>query len=257
MKRALILAIALVTSLASFGQILEPVTWSFSSNKVSETEYDLIFKADIDLEWAVYSQFIGDEGPIPTSFTFEENEAYERIGSVSESDDNKVTKYDAVFDMELSKFYNQAVFTQRVKLSSETAVIKGFLSYMTCDDRQCLPPTDEPFEFSISSSGVSASQGDLGEDIAVDEEATNALLYGLSPSELKRTEVKCTDEAQSTVSQAQESGKSLLSIFGLGMLTIAITGMFIAKGSESFRKRGWKLALVGIVFPLIFLFLLA
>ena len=45
-------------------------------------------------------------------------------------------------------------------------------------------------------------------------------------------------------------------IFGLGMLLIAITGMFIARGKESFRKRGWMFALVGIIFPLIFLVLL-
>jgi hypothetical protein len=46
-------------------------------------------------------------------------------------------------------------------------------------------------------------------------------------------------------------------IFGLAMLTIAITGMFIQKGENSFWKRGWKLALIGIIFPLIFLFLLS
>jgi hypothetical protein len=46
-------------------------------------------------------------------------------------------------------------------------------------------------------------------------------------------------------------------IFGMAMLLIAISGMFIAKGSESFRKRGWKFALIGIVFPLIFLLFLA
>lgn len=46
-------------------------------------------------------------------------------------------------------------------------------------------------------------------------------------------------------------------VFGLAMLTIAITGMFIEKGRNSFRKRGWWLALLGIIFPLIFLFLLA
>lgn len=46
-------------------------------------------------------------------------------------------------------------------------------------------------------------------------------------------------------------------IFGAAMLTIAITGMFIQKGENSFRSRGWKLALVGIIFPLIFLFLLS
>jgi len=46
-------------------------------------------------------------------------------------------------------------------------------------------------------------------------------------------------------------------VFGIAMLTIAITGMFIEKGGNSFRGRGWKLALAGIIFPLIFLFLLA
>lgn len=46
-------------------------------------------------------------------------------------------------------------------------------------------------------------------------------------------------------------------IFGAAMLVIAITGMFIEKGRNSFWKRGWKLALAGIIFPLIFLFLLS
>jgi hypothetical protein len=46
-------------------------------------------------------------------------------------------------------------------------------------------------------------------------------------------------------------------VFGVAMLVIAITGMFIQKGSKSFRKRGWIFALVGILFPLAFLFLIA
>ena len=46
-------------------------------------------------------------------------------------------------------------------------------------------------------------------------------------------------------------------IFGVAMLVIAFTGMFIEKGKNSFRSRGWKLALIGIIFPLIFLFLLS
>ncbi len=46
-------------------------------------------------------------------------------------------------------------------------------------------------------------------------------------------------------------------IFGIAMLTIALTGMFIEKGRLSFRSRGWKLALAGLLFPLVFLFLLS
>lgn len=46
-------------------------------------------------------------------------------------------------------------------------------------------------------------------------------------------------------------------IFGAAMLVIAITGMFIERGKNSFQSRGWKLALLGIIFPLVFLFLLS
>jgi hypothetical protein len=46
-------------------------------------------------------------------------------------------------------------------------------------------------------------------------------------------------------------------VFGLSMIIIAVTGMFIGSGKFSFRARGWKLALAGLVFPLIFLFLLS
>ncbi len=46
-------------------------------------------------------------------------------------------------------------------------------------------------------------------------------------------------------------------IFGVAMLVIAITGMLITKGKNSFMKRGWKLAVAGLLFPLIFLFLFA
>lgn len=45
-------------------------------------------------------------------------------------------------------------------------------------------------------------------------------------------------------------------IFGIAMLFIAVSGMFISGGKFSFKNRGWKLALAGITFPLIFLFLL-
>ncbi len=44
-------------------------------------------------------------------------------------------------------------------------------------------------------------------------------------------------------------------IFGAAMLLIAVTGILIPVGKNSFSKRGWKLAVVGMLFPLIFLIL--
>ncbi|MEC5166372.1 hypothetical protein RCH18_002112 [Flavobacterium sp. PL11] len=47
-------------------------------------------------------------------------------------------------------------------------------------------------------------------------------------------------------------------IFAISLIVIALTGTIMIKaGKFSFRERGWKLAVAGIIFPLIFLFLLA
>lgn len=46
-------------------------------------------------------------------------------------------------------------------------------------------------------------------------------------------------------------------IFGAAMLLIAITGILIPMGKNGFKKRGWKLAVAGMLFPLIFLIFLS
>jgi hypothetical protein len=44
-------------------------------------------------------------------------------------------------------------------------------------------------------------------------------------------------------------------LFALGLIFIACTGMFLMRGKNSFRKRGWVLALAGILIPIIALYL--
>jgi hypothetical protein len=47
-------------------------------------------------------------------------------------------------------------------------------------------------------------------------------------------------------------------IFALSLITIALTGTIMVKGGKfSWKNRGWKLALAGLIFPLLFLFLLS
>ncbi len=46
-------------------------------------------------------------------------------------------------------------------------------------------------------------------------------------------------------------------LFGISLIVIAITGMImIPSGKFSFKKRGWKLAIAGLIFPLLILVLL-
>jgi len=148
MKNLVFIA-AFFLSLVASSQIFNPVSWEFESNKITDSEYELVFTANIDQHWAVYSQFLDEGGPIPTGFTFEENEDYSLIGAVVESDENKVTKHDPVFEMTVSKFYDKAVFKQRVKLNNNGGTIIGSLEFMTCDDERCLAPAEVDFEFNL------------------------------------------------------------------------------------------------------------
>ena len=152
MKRIYLpILILILFSIQSFGQILKPVTWSTSSKQISGDEYELTYTAKIKDGWTIYSQYLeSDEGPVATTFTYDEGAHFALNGKNVESDQNKKTGYDKIFDMNVTKFSKKAVFTQKVKASDLSKPITGYLTYMTCDATKCLPPTDFDFEFKLA-----------------------------------------------------------------------------------------------------------
>ena len=141
-----LLSAFLVTTLKLDAQFLEPVKWSFSFDKIDEDTYHLVSNAKIDAGWHLYSQTIDEGGPIPTSFTFEEHDNVEYIGSVEESG-NAEEKFDPMFEMDVKWFSNEAKFTQVVDVRQFPCKINGELEFMVCDDTRCLPPEVVEFSF--------------------------------------------------------------------------------------------------------------
>ncbi len=70
--KKLLLALTFLTFGFVYGQILEPIKWSTSVIKISETEYDLVAIATIEKNWHLYSQNVPDDGPIPTAFVLQD-----------------------------------------------------------------------------------------------------------------------------------------------------------------------------------------
>ncbi len=134
-----------------------PVKWSQNTEQISDTEFDLIFTAVIDEGWNIYSQFVGDGGPIPTGLFFEEGSHYELVGKAKEEGKSK-EGMDPVFEINVKKFLNKAVFTQRVKVKDPSIPIKLEIEYMACDDEKCLPPTTEEFSISLGDRAVMDAQ---------------------------------------------------------------------------------------------------
>jgi thiol:disulfide interchange protein len=157
-KRIYLLTVLFFSWLVTSAQVLDPVKWKFSLEQTATDEYLITFKATIQDKWYIYSQKEVNDGPIPTSFNFEENSRVKLIGKPTESGKIKKEGIDEMFDVFITKYGKEAIFQQKVKISGNTK-LKGYLEYMTCDDERCLPPEEIDFEFALTlhaSSGKTA-----------------------------------------------------------------------------------------------------
>ena len=206
--------IFLTYSLGIFSQIEDPLKWATSVEKTSETEFVLVSTATIDDGWHLYAQDVPQDGPIATSFTFENaKNDYSLKGNTTEQEG--ITIDDPVFEMNIKFFENTAVFKQKIQTKSDLNFIKGVVEFMVCDDTKCLPPTEIELVFNLKE-GVISKQS--SSSLLIDDKVTNALLYGLDVTDLKLSDIKCKDEVESGSIEIQKVGKSLWNIFGLGFL---------------------------------------
>jgi thiol:disulfide interchange protein DsbD len=244
------------------------VNWEFGSEKISETEYELVFVAKIDFHWSLYSQFVEEGGPLPTVFSFESSEAFELVENVEESDSNKVTQFDSVFEMVVSKFYERAVFKQRVRTKSQAFRLNGNIDYMTCDDTKCTYKPDNSFNFEYTADkGFSIIGATPISESQISGNA-NVALYGMSQNVLQQAATNCSVQTTSLSKDIQSANNSLWQIFGLGFLggllalltpcvfpMIPLTVSFFTKKSGSTKDKSGisKAILYGFFIVLVYL----
>lgn len=131
-----------------YGQTALPIKWQISSISVSDSEVQLIFTASLKEGWHIYSQSIGEGGPLPTTFSFTSSEIYSRIGVVEEFG-TPVKVYDSTFMMDITWFSDIIVFKQKIALHQPSAIVNGKIEFMVCTDETCLPPNTQSFSLAV------------------------------------------------------------------------------------------------------------
>ena len=136
-KRLFQLFFVLFFTQQAHAQLLEPVKWEMSSSQSGVNEYILIFKATIDEGWKIYSKDVPEKGPLPTVLVFEELPPGVELVGEQEELGRMEEAVEPLFNDQVIKFYHKRVtLRQKVKISGN-ATIKGYIDYMSCDDRQC------------------------------------------------------------------------------------------------------------------------
>ncbi|MFH6961943.1 cytochrome c biogenesis protein CcdA [Flavobacterium plurextorum] len=150
-KNIFLLGFFLLFSILAKAQIYNPIKWKTSVEKISDTEYELQAKAIIESGWHLYSQEVSDGGPIPTRFNFIKGADFLLMDAVKEEKGKTVN--DPVFKMQIKFFEKETTFRQRIKiLSSKPFKINADVEFMVCNDENCLPPSSDELEFTVSPS---------------------------------------------------------------------------------------------------------
>jgi len=147
MKKWFVFLALTLSTLCVRAQILDPVSWNTSAEKISDGVYRLDARADMLPSWHIYALTLPAEGPIPTEFVFPQ-EGYSLQGKMQEP--TPLKSYDENFRMAILWHDGQPVFSQQIEITGEPlAQIQAEVTYMACNDQQCLPPETRTLTFRL------------------------------------------------------------------------------------------------------------
>jgi thiol:disulfide interchange protein DsbD len=215
----------IITIIAN-SQVLEPVTWSFRAEDKGDNNFEIVMIASLEKEWHLYAMEIEEGGPIATSFTFEPVNGYSLVGKAFEVTKPEV-KFDNSFGMNIGMHSKTAEFRQKIRLTASDAKVGGYVTFMSCDDKQCLPPRDVEFSLEIEGSGRPATSQSIDNKSNEQPEAkTAATDYQIesdsASAEAKLQQGEAQQGADSTAEVLTETSegqkKGFLRFFLLSML---------------------------------------
>jgi thiol:disulfide interchange protein DsbD len=202
---------ALFLTFMGTAQIVEPVKWSSSVVKVSDTEVDLIISASIENNWHLYSQFTPEGGALPLVFTFKNQKGnYQLIGKTKEGKFKK--SFNEIFEIEEYYFQTSAKFTQRIKiLNPKLKTISLLADGQACIDGKCVQ-TEGNLVFNLPE--IKATEANSG--LALD--SVSKPTDSVATTETDTTKQTVAPVKNSNNATPNKEEKSLWTIFFLAFL---------------------------------------
>ncbi|MBW4360994.1 protein-disulfide reductase DsbD family protein [Flavobacterium taihuense] len=134
MKKIFFILFAFLAFAKVNAQVLDPVKWTTSIEKKSETNYVLTFNGVIEKDWHLYSQFTPDGGPLPLEVIFKDQKGnFDLVGKAKES--KTTTAFNDVFGVNETFFHDKAQIKQEITLvNPKTTTIQAELNYQVCKE---------------------------------------------------------------------------------------------------------------------------
>jgi len=274
MKKFLTLSILLILTLVANAQMMEPVKFTSTLKTGKTAEGEIIFSGKIDKGWHVYSTNLGSDGPIEASFTVNKLDGVELVGKLTPVG-KEISEYDEMFGMKLRYFEGAVKFVQKVKFTKPNYSIDCYLTYGTCNDQMCMPPTDVELKQSGKSPATEeadpkaeeANVEEAVEEVATDTAKVDSTLSTFNSQLSTDLWTPVVDQMKQANAGDDLANKSILYIFLMGLVggllalvmpciwpIIPMTVSFFLKRAKDDKKKGIKDAVTyGISIVVIYL----
>lgn len=128
----------------------DAIKWRTTVKMSNEKEGVLTVKAIVEPGWHLYGTKLPKNGPKPTVLDFSASKGVKFISEFSPSE-KPVVKYDDMYEMELNWWSGTVSFSRKFKLTGkkEDAEINGKITFMACNDQNCLPPKTQAVKLKI------------------------------------------------------------------------------------------------------------
>ncbi|MDR6969365.1 thiol:disulfide interchange protein DsbD [Flavobacterium arsenatis] len=216
MKKIFFLLLTFLAFTQVNAQILNPVKWSTRVEKISETEFNLVFEGDLDPEWHLYSQFTPEDGPIPLEIKFKEASGnYQLIGKAVES--KTKTAFNDTFGVNEIFFSDKFWVKQKVKIINlKLSSIDSEVDYQVCKE-VCING-NKKLKFDLPK--IVANKVEA--PITTEKPAKNIDTISIVPVDTVAKETAVVAEVQEDqpkVEETEEDKKGLISIFFIAFLS--------------------------------------
>ena len=138
-------ACLLLAVVSLFAQMMDPVHFSSKLKMLKGDEAEIVFTANIDAGWHVYSTDLGSGGPIAASFNVVKMDGAEAVGKLQPRG-KEIKQFDKLFEMDVRYFEGSATFAQKIRFTKPAYDIDCYLEYGACNDQNCLPPSEVQFK---------------------------------------------------------------------------------------------------------------
>ncbi len=206
MKKIVFILFAIFTFATSSAQMKNPVKWTTKTEKISDTEFNLIMNATIEKGWHMYSQFTPENGPLAIVLTFKDQKGYQLIGKAKESPYKK--HFNADFGVDEYYFEDKATLTQKVKITNpKIGKIVVNVDFQACLTQCVNDNKDLTFEIAVLENATTAAN------------PTDTVTTAVTTADTAKTETKAVTSTEvKTAPVKKEEKKGLLMIFAFAFL---------------------------------------